>query len=231
MKHIFSVLMAALVCLGAAAQTTDKDKEWSDLYGNNKETSSVLSDDDVDLGFGYATVYYNCNLGAPEGMSMHGVGLELSGLYVGFSPWKDGKLALGLLDFNIDFHFLQKGYQFSVDANSQIVPTPVTGIKNDLDASSRNYAFLFPVGYIHELGKVSCAFFAAPGVGWSDFSNDYKDADICHTDSMWVRKSACFRLNLQAFFWYDHYGIGIRYAFPKGFDGPGMLSAGISFAL
>jgi len=221
MRRIISVILAAALCLSAAAQESHLLQEW--------EEQTSLSDESFLSCFGHLSFFYNHNLGAPEGMMQPGFGFEASILHVGFSPWKNARFSLGLVDFCIDNLYLQNGWGF--DQNNAITSTPG---KDNMSARRANLAMMFPLGYIQAFkgSKWSVGLFAAPGVGWSRYVNQYVQDNIKHKEESWMaRGGAYFRLNLEAAVWYNHTGMMVRYIFPPQFQGAGILSAGLSFRI
>lgn len=222
MKKLFALLLMTAACLSAAAQESKLLEDWSHKMD--------LRDDSFVSPFGFMSVYYNHDMGAynVQGLGQHGVGLEISTLYIGFHTWQGGRLNLGLLDFCADWHNAQKNYGFSQNlAGDAISPIPSPGV----NGTCTSFAFLFPLALTQDLGKWSLAVMAGPGVGFDHFENKYIINGIRYKDQLYFDKGAYFRLNLSAHIWYKHVGLGIRYSFPKGFNGAGMISAGISFAI
>ena len=97
-----------------------------------------------------------------------------------------------------------------------------------------NIAYTFPVGYIQKFGdsKWSAALIASPGFGWDTYKNEWVSDNIRHTENLRINRSGgYFHLDVKAMIWYDSVGFVARYAFPKGFQGPGIVCAGISFRI
>lgn len=221
MKKLFSVMMLLALCFGAKAQ----EEEVNEFL--NKQSF-----------FGHTSFFYNYNMGAPEGMSPHGWGIELSTLYIGFKPWENGYLTLGLLDVSVDMNYLKKGWMFTENlTGTAITPTTIAeALKpaySNLKAGQDIVTFQFPLGYVHTFGdsKWKAAVFAAPGIGMNEYHNEYAYGYVRHNEELSLEKSSYFRLNLEAFVWYNSIGIAARYGFPVGFHGPGILSFGLSFGI
>ena len=129
-----------------------------------------------------------------------------------------------------DFGFLKPGYSFAVINNAIEVMPSVVESKNNYT----NLAYTFPVGYIQKFGdsKWSAAFLVSPGFGWDTYKNEWVSDNIRHTENLRINRSGgYFHLDVKAMIWYDYVGFVARYAFPKGFQGPGIVSAGISFRI
>lgn len=216
MKKFIAILFMAGLCLSAAAQKLD-----------SIDTGSPI---DAQISFTYG---YNINPAA--GMNHSGWGFEVSSIYLGRNPWKNGYLTVGLLDFSVDYSYLQHGWGFipTVDRTDIVTGQGIEAGENTLtNCSSANFAFTFPLGYIHQFGdKVKAGAFVAPGVGWTTYNNKFTTEKLEWNENYSVRKDAYFRLNLQAYVWFDDMGVVVRYAFPKAFKGAGIASVGVSLVL
>lgn len=231
MKKLFSVILLAAVCLSAAAQESKLLNDWQDKI--------EINDNSVVSSFSHFTFFYNHNLNAQnvEGLTASGLGFEISTLYLGFRPWNGGRLALGLVDFCLDKSYLDKGYlnAYSKIKNA-VLPTPIPanfGFSN-INGTVTSFAFLFPLAFVQEFGKGQIALMAAPGVGWNSYFNEYLEDDVVkhRTRLTFDKGGAYFRLNLSAFFWYSHIGVGVRYSFqPNMQAGPGVVSVGLSIGI
>ena len=237
MKKLFTVMLLAAVCLGAAAQESKLLDNWEDKID--------LNDSEVLAPVTYMSFFYNFDFGAlnQEGLSQHGWGLEVATLFLGFKTWRGAYLSLGLLDFCMDMSYLNKGYlnSFNQNANNPaIIPFNVkdpalaaeTATWTDINGSCTKLAFLFPLTFSQEFGDAKIALMAAPGIGFNTYKNEFLEDTVRHKSTLqFDKKNAYFRLNLSAYFWYSHFGLGVRYSFPPKFQGPGVLSVGISIGL
>ena len=214
-------------CFGAFAQESNILEEWSDKI-EKKDVDGISS-------FGMANFFYNFDLANVEGQSKHGWGFELSTCFLGFEPWKGGQLALGLLDFSLDFSYAHPGYIYSENLEgTEIRPAFITDeILKDANCRWNHFAFSFPLAYIQDLGKSKwqVALMASPGIGWNSYNNKYERHGVIYNDNRNIKRNAYFHLNVAAYVWYDHVGIGVRYVFPQRFQGPGYISAGISLSM
>ena len=222
MKKVFAFLAAIGLCFGAFAQESKILDDWEDQIESRE--------DDFLSSFSYTNFTYNNFLGAGEGVNHNGWGLNFSALHIGFNPWKNGRFTLGLLEMSFDFGFLKPGYSFAVINNAIEVRPSVVESKNNYT----NIAYTFPLGYIQKFGdsKWSAAILASPGFGWDTYKNDWVSDNIRHTENLRInRGGGYFHLDVKAMIWYDYVGFVARYAFPKGFQGPGIVSAGISLRI
>lgn len=235
MKKVFAILAAGLICLGAFAQESAILEEWGDKL--------ELSDSDVITPISFVSFFYNHNLGALEGQSRHGFGFEVATMFLGFDIWKGARLSLGLLDFCADFSSTLNGYVYaqSKTDNNKIEPYNTNnpefaslgiGLEN-LESKWSSFAFLFPITYTQKFGssKWDLALLAAPGVGFDSYNNKFTVGNIEHNSKLNLKKNAYFRLNLSAYVRYNGLGIGVRYSFPREFQGPGIISAGITLGI
>ena len=228
MKKVLAILAAGFFCLGAFAQESNILNDWSDDIS--------LSDKEYVTQFTYLTAFYNYNLGPLEGQSPHGFGFEVATAFLGFDIWKDARLSLGLIDFCFDLSSTLPGYAYASTDGKTVVPVNTQGLPIEMkeaESTSSNLAFHFPVAYTQKLGssKWNLALLAAPGVGWDTYNNKYTLEYIEHDNNLTAKKNAYFRLNLSAYVRYSGFGLGVRYSFPKGFEGPGILSAGITIGI
>lgn len=229
MRKLLAVLAAGLICFGALAQESSILDDW--------EAKIEGAEDDFFSTFSFLDFTYNNFLGASakEGVNQHGWGFEISALHIGFNPWHNGRFTLGLFDMAFDFGFLTKGYTYAADlVDKQIIITPVGAGVDSNKSSIRNFAYMFPVGYIQKFGysKWSAAIMASPGFGWSRYRNEWVDSNIKQSTDMGIDKGdKYFRLDVKAMIWYENVGIVARYTFPRDFKGLGVVSAGISLRI
>ena len=224
MKKVFIVLAALGVCFGAYAQSSILE-DW--------EHEIELREDNVFSPFAFMNFTYNHNLAAPEGYNKSGWGFEISFLHIGFNPWKNGRFSLGIFDFAMDYSYLRPGNNFVVNAEKNIVSNSLLVPENDKSRVS-SLSFMFPLGYIQKFGysNWSAAVFVSPGIGSDLYRNEYVEDNIRHFYNLRInRQGAYFRMDLKAMIWYDSVGLVVRYRFPKGFQGAGVLSAGISLRI
>lgn len=228
MKKVFAFLAAFCVCFGAFAQESRILDDWSD--------NIELGDNEFVTPFSYISFFYNHNLGALEGQSRHGLGFEVATAFLGFDIWKGARLSLGLLDFCADFSETIQGYAYASTDGNTITPINTSLLPVELknaESKCSSFAFLFPVTYTQKLGSShwDLALLAAPGVGFDSFNNKYTLDNIEHNNKLNLKKNAYFRLNLSAYVRYHGLGFGVRYSFPKDFQGPGIISAGITLGI
>jgi hypothetical protein len=224
MKKVFAILAAFSLCFGAFAQESKILEDWDDQIESRE--------DDFLSSFAYTNFTYNNFLAAPEGVNQHGWGINFSILHIGFNPWKYGRFTLGLFDMSFDFGYLKPGYHYinldkNISFNNVLVPD---GNKSGIV----NFAYTFPVGYIQKFGesKWSAAILVSPGVGWDRYHNQWVSNNVRHEENLRLdRGGNYFRLDVKAMIWYDYVGFVARYSFPKGFQGPGIVSAGISLRI
>ena len=224
MKKLFASILISAVCFGAFAQESNILESWSDKVES--------SDNDIISYFSFLNFTYNNFLGASTigGVNMHGWGFEMSALHIGFNPWNNGRFTLGLFDMCFDFGYLLPGWDFIINPDGAIVTNSI-GVLENSKSQINVFAYTFPIGYIHHFGfsKWSAGIFAAPGLGWESYRNEYVQNNIKHTEKLNINRNATyFRLNVEGMIWYDNVGLVVRYAFPKNFQGVGVISAGIS---
>lgn len=222
MKKVFAILAAIGLCFGAFAQESKILEDWEDQIESRE--------DDFLSSFSYTNFTYNHNLAAPAGYNASGWGLNFSTLHIGFNPWKNGRFTLGLMEMSFDFGFLKPGFNFV--ANNDAIEAAATPL--EIKSNYANIAYTFPLGYIQKFGdsKWSAAILASPGFGWDTYKNDWVSNNIRHTDKLRInRGGGYFHLDVKAMVWYDYVGFVARYCFPKGFQGPGIVSAGISLRI
>ena len=225
MKKFFAILAAGLICFGAFAQESSILEDWEEQMESQM--------DDIISQFSFLNFTYNHNLAAPDGYNPSGWGFEFSTLHFGFSPWKNGRFSLGLLDLALDFSYLRPQYQFVV-IDGQIEARGGGLVPEGNQSKATFGGVLFPLGYIQRFGQSgwSAAVFASPGVGFASYNNTYVQSNIRHKDDLRInRQGSYFRLDLKTMIWYDNFGIVARYSFPRGFQGAGVVSAGISFRI
>lgn len=222
MKKVFALMAAFSICFGAFAQESSILDDWSDQIESRE--------DDFLSSFAYTNFTYNNFLGAPEGVNRNGWGINFSVLHIGFNPWKNGRFTLGLMDMSFDFGYLLPGYNYaSLDKSIALAPTVLDSKSNIV-----NFAYTFPVGYIHKFGKSdwSAAILVSPGIGWDRYRNQWVSNNVRYEEDLRIdRGGNYFRLDVKAMIWYNYVGVVARYCFPKGFQGPGVVSAGISFRI
>ncbi len=223
MKKLFFTILLCAVCFGAFAQESAILDSWEDKI-ESKEDKIIST-------FSYLDFTYNHNLAAPTGYNASGWGFELSFFHLGFKPWEYGRFTLGLFDMAFDFGYLLPDNSF-IQVSNKIETVP------NLDKSNKstytNIAYTFPVGLIQNFGKSkwAAAFLVCPGMGWQTFRNETVIDNIRTTESFRVNRDRIyFRLDLKAMIWYDNFGFVVRYAFPRSFQGAGVISAGLSFKL
>ena len=227
MKKVFAILAAGLLCFGAFAQESSILEDWEDKIEG--------SQDEFVSSFAFLNFTYNNFLAAStmDGVDMHGWGLEISALHIGFNPWKNGRFTLGLFDMAFDNGYLLPNWTYVIDAvNKDITVAKIAPEGNK--SRVLNFAFMFPIGYIQKFGdsRWSAGIFASPGFGFNSYNNEWVESNVRRSEDLNIdRGGGYFRLDLKAMIWYQNFGIVGRYTFPKNFQGPGVVAVGLSMRL
>ena len=223
MKKLITAIAACLVYLGSFAQESSILDSWEDKL-ESKE-GDVLST------FSFLNFSYNHNLAAPAGYNASGWGFEFSFFHIGFNPWTNGRFTLGLFDMGFNFGYLLPE-NFFIQNSDKIEAVPC------LDKTNRSrytdFSYSFPVGIIQKFGKSKWAasVLACPGIGWSTYRNESFSDNVRRTEEFRIhRANTYFRLDVKAMIWYDNFGFVVRYTFPRGFQGAGVVSGGISLKI
>ena len=216
-KIIVSVMMAA-ICLSAAGQDI-KDSEWG-----KEDLNLELGDSKWEIGIQIGFMY-NYSIGAPEGMSPSGLGMELTPIEMRWNGWKGGYITVGILDMFFDWQFLQSGYNFSTITPGEIIPVMGKGTRF-------NFGIGFPVGISQNFGKdfgISIA--AVPALGFYNYRNTSDDNNFHIKSSFYPKKDRYkFQLDVKANIWYGNIGVVVRYSPFKAVDvNTNILSVGIAF--
>lgn len=225
MKKLLAFIMLWAACATAFAQHSSILEDWEEEMESHRQ--------DFLYPFAFTNFTYNNNRGAQEGVYGSGWGFEISALYLGVNPWTGGRFTLGLFDMTFDFEYLKPGYNFVPGTDSNFTVSGLAVPDGSVSTKSR-FAYMFPLGYVHSFGRSgwSAAVLASPGFGWDKYHNKYVANNISHNERLLVQRGGSyFRLDVKAMVWYDHVGFVARYTFPKGFQGPGFVSAGISFRI
>lgn len=224
MKKLFTVILIATVCCGAFAQESELLDKWSDKIEQ--------TEDDVVSAFSYFNATYNYNLAAAQDYIAHGWGLEVSSVHIGFNPWKNGRFTFGLFGMSFNWGYLQNMHAFGADMEGKIVPLQTFDSNNKSSCFSISY--MFPLGYIQSFGasKWSAALLVSPGICWTTYKNDTLEGNIRKIENLkYERGRNSFYLDVKAMIWYDNVGVVAKYTFPKGMQGAGIVSAGISLRI
>ena len=223
MKRIIVTLMLAAACTCAMAQSV-KDSLWDDDK-DIKDLNVKIGESkwEINPTFGFT---YNYSFNAPAGLSASGWGMDFSLLEMQWHGWKSGSITLGILDFLVDFQFLQKGFSFDGITAGGIAPA--------LDGKGQrtDFAFGFPVGINQQFGEeFGISLIAVPAIGFYTYKNNYNASGFHHSDTLYPRnKRVGFSLDLKATLWYGNIGVLARY---QPLATPDMnttiLSVGIAF--
>lgn len=226
MKKLFVLAMMALVTAGAFAQ----DKKHALLEGK----------DDVDLEdaySGYMSVFYNHNLGCPDGMSPSGWGLDFNLIDLRWAPGKGHSvLSASLCDLSWDFNYLQRGHLFGYSGEKATI-VPAAADMTKTRGRLLDFGITFPLGYTYEAEKWSAGVYVAPGMSFASFSNSYIQ-NGWEASNNFSRDEAriSFRLDVKAAVWFNDFGVMVRYrpfsAFREDlFFAYTPLSVGVSFRI
>ena len=210
MKKLLALAVMASMGFSALAQTTHRPYKFEDTTW--------------DIG-GRSAITYNYVSNVPNNMSHSGLGLDFCIMEGQFHLSRGSVLSLGLLDLQIDFRYLQKGYVFH--SIGGIVPALQ-------DSRAKGYltdfTFSFPFGYTQKFtSRLAASLFVAPGVGLVRYRSDYIDGDVHYKNSYYpIRNRAGFRLDLKAVLWFEDLGLVVRYQ-PVGLNtlrAPGESGSG-----
>lgn len=211
MKKLFAVAVLAIISLSALAQTTATYYKFEDTAWNIA---------------GRVGVTYNFVTGVPDNMSHSGLGLDFC-LFEG-QYWLSEKsmFSLGVLNLELDFRYLRKGYIFSTGTITE------SGLANDgpwdvirrVSEDSRAKAhftdlvFSFPFGFTQKLAnRWDVSVYVAPGLGLVRYRNNYIYENIHYNNNYYpVHHRTGFRLDLKAVIWHEDMGLLLRYQ-PIGF--------------
>jgi hypothetical protein len=216
MKKLVALALLATIGLSAMAQTA---------YGTYKFEDSTWN-----IGGRFA-ITYNYVTNVPDHMSHSGLGLDFCIMEGQYFLTPNSILSLGLLDLQIDFRYLQKGYRFSPfyypsytsasGANS--LADSIGGIvQAPQDSRSKghltDFTFSFPFGFTQKFSsRLAASVYVAPGVGLIRYNSDFISGDVHYKDSYYpTRNRASFRLDLKAILWFEDLGLMVRYQ-PVGF--------------
>lgn len=220
MKKLFFLCVLALTGICAAAQ----------------EKEDVTESGDMDGG-GYTNIFYNYNIGVPHGMSSHGWGIDLSGMEFRWAPGNGHNIfSVSVVDLSFDIHYMERGHMLALsDDQGKIIPAGEG--KSRLVSSINDFGVTLPLGYTYEASRWAAGIYVAPGVSFAEFRNSYLQDGWRHYDSF-ERDEArvSFRLDIKAGFWFDDFGIMLRYRpFPAFrtdiFPSYNTVSVGVSFRM
>ena len=211
MKKLFSVAAMALIGLSALAQTTISYYKFDDTAWNIA---------------GRMGITYNFVTGVPDHMSHNGLGLDFCIFEGQYQLSEKSMLSLGVLDLELDFRYLQKGYIFST---SKIVKgclvtdgpwDAIVRAPEDSRAKSHltDLVFSFPFGFTQKLAnRWEASVYVAPGLGLIRYHNNYISEDVHYNSNYYpIRHRTGFRLDLKAVLWHEDMGLMLRYQ-PIGF--------------
>ena len=206
MKKLFAFAFAAVVCVNALAQ--------KDMIPYSR----------WDFG-GYIAPSYNYVTGSPENMKHSGFGLDICLFQLEYKASRNTTLSLGLLDMQIDFRYLQKGYHFITVATGFGTGTDyyVSTAPSTEDARSkshiRDFSFMFPLGFTQRItSRWGTSLYVSPGVGLISYNNDYIAGGLHYKDCVYpTSRRASFRLDIKAMVWCEDVGLMLRYQ-PVGFS-------------
>lgn len=211
MKKLFTVAILAIFSLSALAQTTTNYYKFEDTAWNIS---------------GRMGITYNFVTGVPDHMSHNGLGLDLC-LFEGQYRLSDKSMvSLGVLNLEIDFRYLQKGYIFSTSKTVEgclVTDGPWDAIvraPEDSRAKSHftDVVFSFPFGFTQKLAnRWEASVYVAPGLGLVRYHNNYINEDVHYNSNYYpIHHRTGFRLDLKAVVWHEDLGLMLRYQ-PIGF--------------
>ncbi|MBO4624285.1 MAG: hypothetical protein J5646_02160 [Bacteroidales bacterium] len=235
MKKLFVSALLATIGFSALAQTA---------YGTYKFEDSTWN-----IGGRFA-IGYNYVTNVPDHMSHSGLGLDFCIMEGQYFITPNSILSLGLLDLQIDFRYLQKGYIFSPveyypdyghASGTNLPDGNIAGIhqaSQDSRAKGHmtDFTFSFPFGFTQKFSsRLAASVYVAPGVGLIRYNSDYISGDVHYKNGYYPNKNrAGFRLDLKAILWFEDLGLVVRYQ-PVGFtiaDGghkSNTFSVGLAF--
>ena len=222
MKKLFSVAILAVFSLSALAQTTTNYYKFEDTAWNIS---------------GRMGITYNFVTGVPDHMSHNGLGLDLC-LFEGQYRLSDKSMvSLGVLNLELDFRYLQKGYIFSTSKTVEgclVTDGPWDAIvraPEDSRAKSHltDVVFSFPFGFTQKLAsRWEASVYVAPGLGLISYHNNYISEDVHYNSSYYpIHHRTGFRLDLKAVVWHEDMGLMLRYQ-PIGFNKQSTFSVGLT---
>jgi hypothetical protein len=224
MKKLFLLALMALMTAGAFAQGG----------------KHVIEDDDFDLEEaynGYMSVFYNHNLGKPDGMSPSGWGLDFNIIDLRWAPGKGHSvLSASLCDLSWDINYLQRGHLFDYQGEKAIIK-PADANMTKISARLVDFGLTFPLGYTYEGDKWALGVYVAPGMSFASFDNSYIQNGWQRTDNFRRDEARIsFRLDVKAALWINDFGVMLRYrplpALREDlFPAYNVISAGISFRM
>ena len=259
MRKALTLFAAAMGILSAAAQSPDnastvtgkKLNFEAPLFGvtakNARPTWSLVAFGEVNLGFSYALhvpitagsyggitasgdkieVLANPSIGPHPG----GICADLSLLELRLRPWRNGNLFFCGLNLGSESHFTSQGALFNKDN------IPVwSGAAAELSAKWGTYSermLSLEIGYVRETGNWSFGIRFLPGIGYSEYRNNYSNMflpvreDLTlqygheypgHTDI--ARSLLGFRYAIKADVWYRNFGtfVSVRPVSPSNWS-------------
>ena len=206
MKKLFTAAAMALIGLSAWAQTTTN-------YYNFEDSAWNIA--------GRMGISYNWVSDVPDHMSHSGLGLDFC-IFEGQYLLSDKSMvSLGVLDIQIDFRYLQRGFIFTsskLQEGCLVTDGPWDAIVKAPEdtrakASFRDVVFSFPLGFTQKLSsRWSASVYVAPGLGLVRYRNDFINEDIRYKNSYYpVHNRTGFRLDLKAVIWHEDMGLMFRY--------------------
>ena len=199
MKKLVALALLATIGFSALAQTA---------YGTYKFEDSTWN-----IG-GRFSIGYNYVTNVPDHMSHSGLGLDFCIMEGQYFITSNSILSLGLLDLQIDFRYLQKGYRFSPFYYSDNIGG-IFQAPQDSRAKGHltDFTFSFPFGFTQKFSsRLAASVYVAPGVGLIRYNSDYISGDVHYKDSYYPTKNrASFRLDLKAILWFEDLGLVVRY--------------------
>lgn len=206
MKKLFTVAILAVISLSALAQTSSTYYKFEDTAWN------------IAGRFG---VSYNFVTGVPDHMTHNGLGLDICLFEGQYRISENSMVSLGVLNLEIDFRYLQKGYIFAqstIEKGDLVTDGPWDAIvKAPEDARAKAHftdiVFSFPFGFTQKLAsRWSASVYVAPGLGLVRYHNNYIDGDVHYRSSYYpIHHRTGFRLDLKAVVWHEDLGLMVRY--------------------
>jgi hypothetical protein len=206
MKKLFTVAILAVVSLSALAQTTTTYYKFEDTAWN------------IAGRFG---ISYNFVTSVPDNMSHNGLGLDLCLFEGQYRLSEKSMVSLGVLNLEIDFRYLQKGYIFTqgkLQEGCLVTDGPWDAIvrapeDSRAKAHLTDVVFSFPFGFTQKLSnRWEASVYVAPGLGLVRCHNNHISEDVhYHTSYYPIHNRTGFRLDLKAVIWHEDMGLMLRY--------------------
>ena len=246
-KNVIAIISATMIVLPVVAQTPEIKSNMAGeklnfeapLFGvtakNVKPQWSVVAFGEVNLGYSHALhvpeVYntYQATTATGEKVEVTdaAIGLRPGGLYgdlslleLRFRPWRNGNLFTMGLNLGFESHYLRSSALFNKDNE----PVYVKTVGASIGVYSERFLSL-ELGYVHEAGDWSFGFQLLPGLGYSQYTNNYnaslpfliKDEVVLQLDAKYAQRqdhaigALGFRFGARASVWYRKFGVFVSY--------------------